>query len=284
MPNEVAPTPQHRITLRHAATALLFLPLLLTGCGGSTTVDQGGDAPAIGEVQSWDYDGPRARLVVGRIIDASAGEDDCDIACKVGLLTGDDSELEAGDVAGGIREMLTTALFNSGRYILLEREQLQDVFSEQALAADQQQLDLSSQAATLEGAELLLVGAITDFDMGESGGLAFPVPILFDDNRSAAIIDLEFRRSRVAMELRLIEISTGRILAAVAVEGKAWKAGAAMAGLFTTGGHIRLPGLLSVFRNTPVERAIQHMTVEATRAIVVRTPAQFLRHPANGPP
>ncbi len=253
--------------------------VLLAGCGSSADVTRGGGL-GIAEIQAETYAGPKARIAVGRITDQTSGENS--LLSHIGLLLGDDHALTAEDFLGGVRDLLTTAVFQTGRYIVLEREQLDDVMVEQEFAASRRVGDTSTlPLGQLEGVDLLLVGALTGFDAGESGGLAFPLPVpLGSDHRNWGVVDIELRTAVATLDLRLVDVTTGRIVAAIAVEGKAHKFGAAWAGLLSARhGYVRLPGLLSVFENTPVEKALGNMVDAAVQALVEKTPAEYYRTP-----
>lgn len=241
-------------------TALLLLALLQHGC--STTQLHKGNADTITEVLAQPYNGPKRRIVVAPLRDHSSGKQS--IASQLEILIDADSPPSAKEILGGIHELLTSALFNSGRFILLEREGLDELLAEQQFDAPLN----AAQQTTLEGAELLLLGAVTAFDTGESGGFAFPIPIPLSDNGDFGVLDVEMRTAYAAMDLRLVEVKSGRVLASSAVEGRTRKFGLGLAGLYTVGGgHLELPGLLSYYQNTPMEQAIMKMTVAATQSL-----------------
>lgn len=238
-----------------------LLLLLLAGCSGQRVVQEGDTA--IETVQALPANGEHKRLVIAPLLDRTNGARGSSITAQIGLLTGDDSKISARDILSGMRDLLTTDLFNRGDFIMLEREGLDEVLTEQAFAADDQKLDTHS-TPTLEGADLLLFGAVTAFDMGESGGLAFPIPVPLGDRGDVGVLDVEMRTAYVAMDLRLVEVATGRIVHTTAVEGRARKFGVGLASVFTAGGgRIKLPGLLSLFANTPIEKAMLDMAEAA---------------------
>ena len=242
--------------------AALLLALLQLGCSGTQLRNGSNDGNTIAEVLAQPYNGPQRRIVIAPLHDHSSGEQS--IASQLELLIDVDEPPSASAILSGIQELMTSALFNSGRFILLEREGVDELMAEQQfdapLNADQQ--------ATLEGAELLLLGAVSAFDTGSSGGFAFPIPIPLGDNGDFGVLDVEMRTAYVAMDLRLIEIKTGRLLATTAVEGRTRKFGVGLAGLYSIGGgHLELPGLLSYYQNTPMEQAIMKMTVAASQSL-----------------
>ena len=67
-------------------------------------------------------------------------------------------------------DMLSTALFHSNRYIVLERQQVSDVLREQDLgAAGRIKKGTEAPIGEIEGAELLITGAVTEFEGAASG-------------------------------------------------------------------------------------------------------------------
>jgi curli biogenesis system outer membrane secretion channel CsgG len=260
--------------------SFIFLcAVLLAGCSSTADITRGGGL-GIEEVQAEAYDGPKARIAVGRIVDNTSGKNS--LASRIGLLLGDDHAMSAEDFLSGVRDLLTTAVFQSGRYIVLEREHLNDVMVEQEFATSRHAgEDTVLPLDQLEGVDLLLVGALTGFDAGESGGIAFPLPIpLGRDHKNWGVVDVEIRTATATLDMHVIDAATGRIVSSIAVEGKARKFGAAWAGLFSVRhGYIQLPGLLSMFENTPVERALSNMVDAAVTALVEKTPAEYYREP-----
>lgn len=269
--------------LHRAGLGLLVLALL-AGCAPTATVTKGGGA-TIGEAQAEKYDGPKARIAVGTIIDKTGGADKKgSLSYQLGVLRRHSSayeSLSSESVASGIRDLITTALFQSNRFIVLEREAIQDVLVEQEFSASGRVGEASRiPIGQVEGVELLVVGALTGFDAGAAGGGGFPIPIPINRGRDALILDVEIRKSHVAMDLRVIDVRTGRIVSTVAVEGSARKFGAGLSGIAHTryGGHVRLPVLLRGFANTPVEKAISEMVDAAVTHVVEKTPAVYFHY------
>jgi curli biogenesis system outer membrane secretion channel CsgG len=261
---------------------LSLLVLLLTGCAPSATVTKGGGA-TIGEAQAEQYDGPKARIAVGTIIDKSGATPLNSLSYQLSRMPVSDSNLPAPDANGvlsGIRDMLTTALFQSNRYIVLERATLSDVLVEQEFSASGKVGEASRiPMGQIEGAELLVVGALTAFNPGIAGGVGFPVPIPLNKRGDMAILDVQMRKGYAAMDLRVIDTRTARIVASVAVEGSSYKFGAAVSGIASTrSGSVRLPVILRGFTNTPAERAISEMVDAAVANIVEKTPPVYFHY------
>ncbi len=242
-------------------TAALAAPVLLAGCpaaGTTTNVrDEGG--PSLAEAQAAPYDGPQARIAVARFTNKSS----------------DAYNWYSPEIGDGMADMLTTALFNSGRFIVLERQALEDVLAEQDLGASGR---VSQQTAAaigqIEGAELLVVAAVTEFEgnaggtQGGAGGIGGGVfGAVFGGVRSA----------HMAIDLRIIDARTSRVLAATSVEGEAkdFNIGGALAG-YT--GSVGLGGALSTWKNTPREKALRQVIGAAVDYIISKTPASYYHY------
>jgi curli biogenesis system outer membrane secretion channel CsgG len=207
-----------------------------------------GPGPGIAEAQAVPYNGPKARITVSKFVDKSAKG--------------------YGGIGEGMTDMLTTALFNTNRFIVLERGELGEVLREQDLASSGR-VKKGTEAPTgeIEGAELLLVGAITEFEpnaTGFGGGLAIP----------GFGAGLGVKTAHIAVDIRIIDAKTSRILSAQTVEGKAQDIG----GL----GAIAIGGPLAVgfggFAKTPMEKAIRVCLKTAVDYIAYQTPAQYYHY------
>lgn len=213
-----------------------------------TAMVTSGGGPGIAEAQTVPYNGPKARLTVSKFIDKSAKG--------------------YRDIGEGMTDMLTTALFNTNRFIVLERGELGEVLREQDLAASGR-VKPGTEAPTgeIEGAELLVVGAITEFEpkaAGIGGGLLTGV---FGAGVGVSI-------AHVAIDIRIIDAKTSRILSAQTVEGRAQDVGG-LAGI-AVGGPLAIG--LGGFSKTPMEKAIRVCLQTAVNYIAQQTPAQYFRY------
>jgi curli biogenesis system outer membrane secretion channel CsgG len=210
------------------------------------------EGPTIEQAQKEDYMGPKARVAVTKFFDKSAK----------GKTT--------GQIGDGMAEMLANALFATNRYIVLERQSLDDVIREQDLGASGRvRQETAARIGEIEGADLLIEGTITEFEPGASGaggGLGGVLPGI-----TGGILG-GIRTSHVAMIVKVIDARTGRRLASEQVEGKATDIG----GLAGMGGG-GLVGVFGGYSKTPMEKAIRVATEEAVRLIVAKTPVAFYR-------
>ena len=256
--------------------------VLLSAC--TSTGITSGDSVSISQAQLEPYNGPKARITVGPIIDKSGDSGNRSLTTHIGRMRGEtnSSSINKDAVLGGVRDMLTTALFNSNRYIVLERENINDAIVEQDFSHSRKAGEASHiPTGMIEGAELLVIGSLTAFKPAKEGG-GFPIPIPLNRNLDdIAIFRIGVSKSYIAMDLRVIDVTTGRILATLPVEGSSWKSSASfhgVAGKHTNYNYLQLPGLIRVFSNTPIEQALNEMVHAAVVEIVKRTPEDYRKH------
>ena len=239
---------------------LIASALLLGACAsGTQTRVTSGSSRNINEVQAQAYNGPQARIAVTRFTNKSA----------------DGNNWYNPSIGDGMADMLTTALVNTGRFIVLERQALDDVLSEQDLGASGRvRADTAAAIGEIEGAEILVVAAVTEFD-GNSGGTRGGLGGI--GGGILVAITGGSRSAHMAIDLRLIDARTSRILAATSVEGEAkdFNIGGALAG-YT--GSVGLGGALETWENTPREKALRQVIGGAVDYVVSKTPQQFYRH------
>ncbi|MEM3112577.1 MAG: CsgG/HfaB family protein, partial [Candidatus Anstonellales archaeon] len=234
-------------------TDLTFAQLIPPKAQGTQT---GG--PTIEEVQQEDAMGPKARVAVTRFEDKTAKG--------------------YGDIGEGMAEMLSHALFATNRFIVLERQAIGDILMEQDFGASGRvKKETAAAMGQIEGADLLIMGTITEFEPGTSGaggGLGGLIPL---PGRRIGIGGLGggIKTSHVAMIVKVIDAKTGRRLASEQVEGKATDIGG-LAGM--AGGP--LAGAFGGYSKTPMEKAIRIAIEEAVRLIVAKTPQEYYRSSA----
>lgn len=228
-------------------------------CAPTATVTSTG-GPTIAEAQAERYDGPKARLAVGEFTDKTAtGGGQTGWAALYGV-----TFARIGD---GMRDMLTTALFNSNRFIVLEREQLGTVMAEQDLAQSNRiKKGTEAPIGEIYGADLIITAAITEFQ-GTAKGAQGSTRIL------GVQVGGGLKKGHIAIDLRIIDAKTSQIVAATSVEGDAKS--------FAVGGSTNIgsiPLSLGGISNTPIEKAIRVCIQKAVEYIATNTPAEYYRH------
>lgn len=237
--------------------AALLLSSLVTACvtgpQPQARVTSGG-GPDIESARAEAYDGPKARIAVAEFEDKMSS-----------------SGAYREEYGRGMSDMLTTALFQSNRYIVLERQKLRAVMAEQNLGATGRiKQETAAQIGEVEGAELLVMGAITGFDPGTSG-VGVGLGGLFGGTLGGLMGGV--KTARVAMDLRVVDVNTGRIVSATSTEATASSFAGGIGGI---GGD--LGGGLAGFAKTPMESAIRAAIQKAVDFVVERTPQQYYRY------
>ncbi len=228
--------------------------------GPTATVTSGQDSPTINEVQMEAYNGPKARVAVAKFTNKSSRDS--------GM-----SGWFSPAIGTGMADQLTTALFNTNRFIVLERESLNSVLTEQNLGASGR-IKQGTEAAIgeIEGVELLIVGAITEFSGNKTGGSGSG---LLDAVGLGVVSDVagDFKKAHIAIDVRVIDAQTSRILGATSVEGEATDVnlGGGLSGSTFSAG-------LSGWKNTPMEKAVRICINKAAQFIASKTPQQYYRH------
>ena len=224
------------------------------------------DGKSIEEAQREAYDGPKARIAVSQFKDKTGK----------GWWT--------GAIGDGMADMLSTALFHSNRYIVLERQQVSDVLREQDLgAAGRIKKGTEAPIGEIEGAELLITGAVTEFEGAASGGGGGIGGVGGTAGRILGGIAGGIKKAHMAIDVRVVDTKTSRIVAATSVEGEAtdFALGGALAGAGSGGA---LGGALGGWSKTPTEKALRLCIQEAVKFIVSKTPATYYHYGASGQP
>lgn len=173
-------------------------------------------------------------------------------------------------IMSGLRDMLSTVLVQSGRYKVLERAELGAIQEEIALTEKGYTDKSGVQRGKMKGADLLVTAAITGWDPGTSG-IGGKVGLRLPFGRSR--IGVGFRKSSLAMDIKIFDISTTEVLAATRVEGEAKDFGVS-----TGASHFPLSGSLGIYAKTPMEKAIRLCINEAVKYIVGTTPPQYYKY------
>jgi len=123
------------------------------------------------------------------------------------------------NLGSGMTDQLTNALVQSGNFVLLERESISNVLNEQDFArGNRTQRSTVARTGRVVPAQILIKGAITEFQLEESGsgvGLSY----------SGFSVGNESSQSHVALILTIIDTTSGQVLDSVRLEGKAMGTG-----------------------------------------------------------
>ncbi len=244
-----------------AATLLALLAAASFGCAPTATL-------MVPNIPPWN--GPKARIAVARF----------DYKAAKGR----------SEVGSGLSTMLTTELVNSGRFIVLERETLEDVLGEQDLGtAGRISKATAAPVGEVEGAEILVMGAVTAFEpnkMGLGGMLLggatlIGSALISSNNRGRMPVGaVTYLESYLAMDVRLVDTATSRVLTSLSVEGKSVDYGGGLMGSIG-GGRSTMPLAFGGFQKTSVEKAMRVAIARAVEGVVAKMPQEFYRHAAD---
>ena len=184
----------------------------------------------------------------------------------------------SGAIGSGLREMLVTALMNSNRFSVVERQVLSAVMQEQELAASgAAESGTAAQRGKIKTADIIITAAVTEFEpkatggkAGIGGGAGIGRGVL------GAMVGGALNKAHMALDIRVVDTSTSEILAATRVQGSASDiSGGAGLGFV---GSWALGGGLSGYANTPMEKAIRVCIVEAVNYISQSVPASYYKY------
>jgi curli biogenesis system outer membrane secretion channel CsgG len=204
------------------------------------------------------YNGPKARIALA------------DFDVKAAKAT--------GEIGAGLREMLITALVNSNRFRVVERQALNAVMQEQELSASGAAAQGSGAVrGQIKTADIIITAAVTEFEpqasggaggIGGGGGLGSGI--------LGGLLGASLNKAHMALDIRIIDTSTSEVLVATRVQGQASDiAGGFMAGFF---GGWALGGGLSAYANTPMEKAIRICIIEGVRYISQAVPPNYYKY------
>lgn len=206
----------------------IFAAVALAGCATSSQVVSPNTGPSVQQAQAAPYDGPKQRIAVSGFETRSAKA--------------------SREIGSGMTDMLVDALFNSNRFIVLERDRLDAVTTEQDLSnSDRFRKDTAAPLGQLEGAQLLVRGAITEFEPDCKGG---------------SVILVSGKQACIGLNLRIVDVATGRVVNATTVQ--ATSADNRVGLVFAVGS---LPFGLGTYSNTPMEGAIRNAIESAVTHI-----------------
>jgi curli biogenesis system outer membrane secretion channel CsgG len=204
------------------------------------------------------YNGPKARIAVA----------DFDVKAAKAY----------GEIGDGLKEMLVTALLNSSRFRVVERQVLDHLMQEQELAASgAAQQGGGVKRGQIKTADLMITAAVTEFEPNATGGIGgVGGGGRVGGSILGAIIGGAMNKAHMALDIRIIDTSTSEVLSATRVQGQATDiAGGIFAGIL---GGVPLGVGLGGYSNTPMEKAIRVCIIEAVNYIAQTVPANYFKY------
>jgi curli biogenesis system outer membrane secretion channel CsgG len=182
--------------------------------------------------------------------------------------------------------MLTTALVNSNRFLVLERDVLDEVLREQDLGASGRvQADTAAPIGEIEGAELLVLGAVTAFEpekLGIGGGIIglttlIGSALIHEKNSWVPVGAAAYQESYISIDVRAVDATSSRVLFTTSIDAKGidWGGGVIAE---VGGGRSRLPLAFGGFQKSATEKAVRQAINLAVVELARRTPPEYFRH------
>jgi len=234
---------------------------VLFGCFmvfASIKTEVSSEGPSASEVLK--YQGPKARIAVGKFEVKAAKA--------------------AWEIGDGIKDMLIDSLFNTGRFIVLEKGETMSDLKEEFQFGESGWSKKAPEKGTFETADIILTGAITAFepDYKKKGGGGIVIPFPF---KVGGGLKIEKKEAYIAAHLRLVDVRTRRIIKTAKVEGYASKSniGILGGGLIGT---VALGAGFQKYKNTPMEKAVMVMLENAVKEIIKSVPENYYRYDENG--
>ena len=196
------------------------------------------------------YNGPRANVAVGDFRVKARGA--------------------SSYIGDGLREMLETALFESRRFNTLDRMDMKGLAAEQSLSYSKMAKPGSPRLGRqMEVARLLVYGAVTEFEANAGGmGIRAAMPGVPITGGAMG------KNAHMAIDVRVVDTATGRIVAARRLAGSAASFSADLATrLF--GGTTTMPVSLAAYKNTPMELAIRDCIYRAVIYLCNSIPREY---------
>ncbi|PKK82499.1 MAG: hypothetical protein CVT49_13455 [candidate division Zixibacteria bacterium HGW-Zixibacteria-1] len=234
--------------LSRAAAIVFIIMILLTGIAVADMKD------------NVTYQGNKARVTVGKVDDKAEG-------CSY-------------EVAEAMGEMLSTALAQHEKFIVLAgKDDMGDLIDEIDLGqSGYVEEGRGPEKGLMEGADIMVTGAITGFEPEASGGGGALGGL---KKKAFGAIGAEKKDAKILMDLKLYDIRTRRVIKAMSLEGKAssWKVGGVGGGWSDD---IALAGALGMYANEPMEKAIREVLGKAVKEIAKETPDEYFRYQGGG--
>lgn len=212
---------------------VLVVGLLVTNLLGCKTVHKLMQPAASVDRPLPSYSGPQARITVA------------DFEVKAIKAT--------NEIGSGLRQMLVSALMNTGR------------FSTQELSA----------SGTGAG-ELIITAAVTEFEPQASGGSAgVGGGGGVDSGILGGLLGRSLNKAHIALDIRIVSALTSEVFSSIRVQGQATDVSGPMMGQFLGKGE--LGAGLSAYANTPMEKAIRICIIEAVHYVVKTVPVSYYK-------
>jgi len=195
---------------------------------------------------------------------------------KASVAVGDFQVKAAGAssvIGDGLREMMVTTLHSSGRFLVVERIDVPGLAAEQALSRSRMaRPGAAIPERQMDVADIMVYGAVTEF-LAEAKGSSFDIGVA----KLPLSLGRQSNKAHMAIDVRVVDVASGRILASQRIIGEADSSQLAMGASPTVHGSA-IPLSLGMYNNTPMEQAIRTCIEKAVTYVDQSVPQQYYRH------
>lgn len=182
----------------------LMLTVVLFGCTGNQPQQTSGTTAAPTKTETKQeslkvpqLDGPKRKIAVVNFEDKTA------------------DHWYKYDLGKGMADMLVTDLVKSNNFVVIEREMLDKIMSEQQLSMSGALAPTAvSKIGKLLGVNIIVTGGVTEFGVAEGGGRVGGWVLGQATGGLVSGVGVKTYTARVAVDVRMIDVTTGQILAA----------------------------------------------------------------------
>lgn len=168
---------------------------------------------------------------------------------------------DADDAGLKLNSMLTTALQNTGRFVIVERQHFNDIRSEQDLAKEgQTTAQTGAKKGTILGAQQMIRCTVTEFaddSVKEGGGAGIKIGSVQLGGGGAR------KKAKIVVDVRIFDVATSKVLYTSSAAGNSESRGG--------GGGVSFLGQSAVFgksTNDPIEKATREAITNAVDFII----------------
>jgi len=240
------------------ATALVIFAATMLGFAGSAYAqDQTTPAPTQTADKSKPivtYKGPKKRIAVMPVDASKVSQSSVDEFANI--YKSQNNIHTPSDVGNSLTEMLTTALDNTGRFVLLEREAIGDIKNEMAVTAELGNEQTAVKKGNVLGAQMLVKAAVTEFSPSRThggGGISLGGISVGGGGSDAT----------VTLDIRFIDPNTSQVLFTAKAEGKSSSRGGSLG--FSVGS-LGVKG--GGGEDQPIERATRDAVEKAVKFVI----------------
>lgn len=167
---------------------------------------------------------------------------------------------ENWNLGGGLAEILITELLESDRFLLVERDSIQDIVKEQELGmSGLVRSETAASAGGLAGAQFMIKGAITEFNAEAGGG---GLSISFREAEAGT----KSRTAYVGIDVRIVDNLTGQIHASYHASATARSTGLSLAAAFQGSDNVKIGA--STFYSTALGQATRDAVQQVVEFIL----------------